>query len=66
MRVDLWRRLLSFKAKIQPANSNNGHKEDERHDTEVDGLMHSEEVKIVDLVGEHLQIKEITRMGGKW
>jgi hypothetical protein len=31
---------------------------------EVDGRMHSGDAKIADLVGEHKQIKEKTRMGG--
>jgi hypothetical protein len=64
MRADLWSRKLTFKAKTQPANSSNGHRGDERHNTEIDGRIHSEEVEIADLVGKHLQIKEKTRMGG--
>jgi hypothetical protein len=39
-------------------------REDERHNIEVDRRMHSGEAKITDLVGEHLKIKENTRMGG--
>jgi hypothetical protein len=58
MRADLWRRKLSFKAKTQPGKSINNHREDERHNTEVNGRMHSGEAKIADLVREHLQIKK--------
>jgi hypothetical protein len=57
MRADLWRRKLLFKAKIQPANSNSSHGGDKRHNTEEDGRMHCEDVKIDDLIGEHLQTK---------
>jgi hypothetical protein len=32
---------------------------------EVDGLMYNGEAKFADLVGEHLQTKEKTRMGGR-
>jgi hypothetical protein len=28
--------------------------------------MHNREAEIVDLVGEHLQIKEKTKIGGRW
>jgi hypothetical protein len=63
MRVDLWRIKLLFKAKTQPVNNSSGQGEDERHNTEVDGRMHSEDAKIADLVGEYLQTKEKTRMG---
>jgi len=52
MRVDLWRIKLLFKAKTQPVNNSSGQGEDERHNTEVDGRMHSEDAKIADLVGE--------------
>jgi hypothetical protein len=64
MRVDLWRIKLLFKAKIQPANSSSSssHGGYERHNTKIDGQMYSGDTKIVDLVGEHLQIKEKTRM----
>jgi hypothetical protein len=64
MRANLWRKLLLFKTKTQPTNNSNGHRGLKRHNTEVDGQMHSGEAKIVDLVGEHLQIKEITKMRG--
>jgi hypothetical protein len=47
-----------FKAKTQPANNSSGHEGDERHNTKVDERMHSEDAKIVDIVGKHLQIKE--------
>jgi hypothetical protein len=65
MRADLWRRKLLLKVKMQPANSNSNHGWDERHNTEVNGRMHSEDAKIADMVGVHLQTKEKTRMGGR-
>jgi len=46
------------KKKKQPANSNSDHEGYERHNTEVDGRMHSGESKIADLIGEHLQTKK--------
>ncbi len=54
MMTDLKRIKLLFKAKTQPANSNSGQGENERHSTEVNERMHSEDVKIVDMVKEHL------------
>jgi len=57
MRVDLQRRKLLFKAKIQSANNNSSQGGDEQHSTEVDERMHSGDAKIADLVGEHLQTK---------
>jgi hypothetical protein len=33
---------------------------------EVDGQIYSREVKIVDLIGEHLRRKEKTKMGEGW
>jgi hypothetical protein len=62
MMTDLKRIKLLFKAKTQPANNINGQRGDERHNTKVDGQMHSINTKITDLVGEHLQTKEKTRM----
>jgi hypothetical protein len=61
MMVDLWKRKLLFKTKTQPANSNDRHGGDERHNTDIDRRMHSRYAKIVDMVGEHLQ----TRIGGR-
>jgi hypothetical protein len=58
MRANLWKRKLLFKGKTQPANSSSDHGGDERHNTEVNGRMHSGDAKIADLVGEHLQTKE--------
>jgi hypothetical protein len=58
MRADLWRRKLLFKAKRQLSKNNSDHRRDERHNTKVDERMHSEDAKIVDIVGKHLQIKE--------
>jgi hypothetical protein len=59
MMTNLWRVKLLFKAKIQPANSSNSHGGDERHNTEVDGQMHSRNAKIIDLVGKYLKKKKI-------
>jgi hypothetical protein len=64
MMTDLKRIKLLFKAKTQPANNINDQGGDKQHNTKVDGQMHSRNVKITDLVGEHLQTKEKTRM--KW
>jgi hypothetical protein len=58
MKANLWRRKFLFKAKTQPANSSSGHEGYERNNTKVDGRMYSEDAKIADLVGKHLQIKE--------
>jgi hypothetical protein len=55
-----------FKIKTQLANNSGGRGGDERYITKVDERMHSEEVKIVDMVREHLQIKEKTIMEGEW
>jgi hypothetical protein len=67
MRVDLNRRKLLFKAKTQPVNNSSSQGKDEWHSMEVDGLMHSIKAKIDDLIKEHLQTKEKTRMvGGGW
>jgi hypothetical protein len=66
MRADLSRRKLLFKAKSQPANSSICYGGDAQYNTEVDERMHREDVKITDLVGEHLQTKEKTRMGDGW
>jgi hypothetical protein len=63
MRANLKRIKLLFKVKTQPSSSDNSQGGDERQNTEVDGQMHSEEAKFADLVGEHLQTKEKTRMG---
>jgi len=57
MRADLKGIKLLFETKTQSAKSSS-QRGNERHITEVDGWMHSEEVKIADLVGEHLQTKE--------
>jgi len=64
MEVDLQRRKLLFKAKTQPANNNNNQGEGEWHNTEVVRRMHIRDAKITDLVGEHLQTKEKTRVRG--
>jgi hypothetical protein len=64
MRTNLKRIKLLFKAKTQPANYNSGQGGDQWHDTEIDGQMYSGDTKIADLVGEHLQTKDKTRMGG--
>jgi hypothetical protein len=64
MWTDLNRRKFLFKTKTQSANSSNGQGGDGRHNTEVDIRMHNGDTKIVNLVGEHLQTKEKTRMGG--
>jgi hypothetical protein len=61
MRAKLKRKKLLFKAKIQPANSSSGQGGDERHSTKVDERMYSREMKIADLVREHLQTKKKTR-----
>jgi murein tripeptide amidase MpaA len=37
----------------------------EQDDTKVNGRMHSEDAKIVDMVGEHVQTKEKNRMRGR-
>jgi hypothetical protein len=58
MMADIKRRKILFKAKTQPTNSSNGQGGDEGHIMEVDGRMHSGDVKIAYLVGEHLQTKE--------
>jgi hypothetical protein len=50
MRADLKRRKLLFKIKTQPTNSGSGQGGDERHNTKVDGRMHSGDAKIADLV----------------
>jgi hypothetical protein len=42
--------------KIQPANSS-GQGRDGQHNLEIDGQIYSGDVKIVDLVKEHLQTK---------
>jgi hypothetical protein len=47
------------------ANNISGHIRDEQHNIEVDGRMYSKETEIADLVGEHLQTKEKTRMRGE-
>jgi hypothetical protein len=65
MMADLKRRTLLFKIKIQSANSSSGKGGDKRHNTKVDGRMHSGEAKIANLVEEYLQTKEKTRMGGE-
>jgi hypothetical protein len=62
--VDLKRRKLLFEAKTQPTNNSSCQGGDERHIMKVDGRMHSRDAKIADLVGEHLQTKEKTKMGG--
>jgi hypothetical protein len=62
--VDLKRRKLLFEAKTQPTNNSRCQGGDERHIMEVDGRMHSRNVKIANLVGKHLQAKEKTKMGG--
>jgi hypothetical protein len=42
MRLDLWKKKsILFKAKTQLANSGSGHGGNERHNTDVDGRMHS-------------------------
>jgi hypothetical protein len=64
MKTDLKRRKLLFKIKTQPTNRSSDQGRDEWHNTEVDERMHSGEAKNADLVGEHIQAKEITRMGG--
>jgi hypothetical protein len=64
MRADIKRIKLLFKAKIQPAKSSSSQGGDERHNTVVYGCMHSGEAKITDLIGEHLQTIEKTKMGG--
>jgi len=57
MMADLRRIKLLFKTKTQIANSNNNEEGDERHMTKVwiDAFI---AIKIVDLVGELVQIKE--------
>jgi hypothetical protein len=62
MRAKLKRIKLLFKTKTQPANNSSGQRRYERHSTKVDGRMYSGEVKIADLVREHLQTKEKTRI----
>jgi hypothetical protein len=62
MRADVKRIKLLFKTKTQPANSSSGQRGDEWHNTEVCERMHNEEVKIANLIGEHLQPKEKTKM----
>jgi hypothetical protein len=57
MRANIWKIKLLFKTKTQPVNSSSGHGGVERHNIEVDGRMHSEEAKIVDLVRKHPQTK---------
>lgn len=57
MMTDLKIRKFLFKAKTQLTNSSSGQRENEQHITEIDGRMHSENVKIVDLIGEHIQTK---------
>jgi hypothetical protein len=61
MMIDLKKRKLLFKTKTQSAN-NNGQRGDVRHIMEVDRRMHSEDAKITNLVEEHLQTKEKTKM----
>jgi hypothetical protein len=56
---------LLFKAKLQVASSND-HVGNEWHNMDVDRQMCSREVKIVDLIGEHLRRKEKTKMGERW
>jgi hypothetical protein len=58
------RRKRLFKAKTQLANRSSGQGGDVRHNTEVNGQMNSGEAKITNRVGEHLQTKENTRIGG--
>jgi ribosomal protein L23 len=63
MRADLKKIKLLFKVKTQPVNSASGQGGDEQHSMEVGRRMHSEEAKIANLVGEHLQTNEETMMG---
>jgi hypothetical protein len=56
MRADPKRIKLLFKTNIQLANSNNGQRWDERHNMEIDGLMHNRDAKITDFVREHLHV----------
>jgi hypothetical protein len=37
---------------------------DERHSMELDGRVHSRDAKIADLIWEHLQMKEKTKIEG--
>jgi hypothetical protein len=64
MMADLKRRKLLFKIKTQAVNNSSGQWGDERHNTKVDGRMHSGDAKIVNLVGEHLQTK-VNNQNGK-
>jgi hypothetical protein len=64
MRTDLKRRKLLFKAKMQLVNNSIIQRGVERHNTNIDERKHSGDAKIADLVREHLQTKEKTRMGG--
>jgi hypothetical protein len=59
--ADLRRRKLLFKAKTQPTNNNSGHGGDERHNTKVDGHMHSKEAKIIDLVKNTCKQKKLLK-----
>jgi hypothetical protein len=55
MKTDRKKRKLIFKVKTQATNSISGQGGYERHNTEVDERMHSEETKITYLIGEHLK-----------
>jgi hypothetical protein len=63
MRANLKKKKLLFKAKTQLANSSSSQGGDEQHNKEVNGRMHSGEAEIADLVGDHQQTKEKTKMG---
>jgi hypothetical protein len=62
MRLDLKIKKFLFKAKIQSANSSSGKGEDRWHNIEADGRMHSRDAEIADMVEEHLQTKQKTRI----
>jgi hypothetical protein len=49
--------------KYESANSS-CHRRYERHNTEVDGRMHSEDAKIADMIGKHLKKKKLKIGGG--
>jgi hypothetical protein len=66
MKADLKRRKLLFKTKTQLTNSSSGQRGDEQNNIEIDGRMHNGDAEIIDLVGEYLQTKEKTRIGGVW
>ena len=58
MRANLERRNLLFKTKHknkQLISSSNGQGGDEQHNLVEGGRAHSKNVKVADLVGEHLQ-----------